>query len=116
MPDILPFKPSIPDYRMGVAIDQAQYTFEVRWNDRDKSWYFNMLEADGTPIIHGVRIVLGMYLGRRSLHDFFQHNVLIAIDTSNQGREAGLDDLGTRVQVVRFTDEEVLVGRFGVPR
>lgn len=113
---LLPFdaRDGSPNFRMGVTLDfGVPYLFDVRWNARAASWYFDMFEADETPIISGVRIVLGTYLGRRCTHDFFRRGVLVAVDTSGAGRDAGLDDLGARVQVRRYLAQEVIQGRYG---
>lgn len=111
MSDTIPTQQSIPNYRIGVPIDGTLFLFDFRWNARDAAWYFDMYEADETPIVVGVKIVLGTYLGRRCTHPFFASNVLVARDTSGQGLDAGFDDLGARVVLLRFTDEEVLAGR-----
>lgn len=112
----IPITPSDPWQEITVPLDDTDgsttpYIFEIRWNPRESAWYLNLFEANGDPIITGIKIVLGMYLGRRSRHSFFRKGVLVAIDTSNQGKEAGLDDLGTRVVLRRYTAQEVVTGR-----
>lgn len=109
----IPVIPSNAWYELTVPFDAPDGTmvFEFRWNFRDASWYFNLSQEDGTRLVSGKRIVLGTYLGSRSRAPFFKRGVLVAIDTSNQGREAGFDDFGTRVVLRRFTAQEVMVGR-----
>lgn len=122
----IPLRPSEPWYRMTTPLADAPtpgttttYHFDFRWNVRDSSWYFDMLEQDETPIIQGVRVVLGMYLGRRSRHPFFRHNVIVAVNTSSargdDGREATLDDFGARVILRVFTAYDILIGRGVLP-
>lgn len=108
---ILPFQPSAPNYRVGVTIDGVDYLLDVRWNTREGAWYFDMLDAQEAPILSGVKVVLGIHLGRRSTHPFFATRVIVAMDTTHSGREAGLDDLGARVRVLSFDDEEIMLGR-----
>jgi hypothetical protein len=116
----IPITPSDPWQEITVPLDDSDgsstpYIFELKWNLRDLSWYLNIYEANGAVVITGVRVVLGMYLGRRSRHDFFRKGVLVAIDTAakkpGQGKEAGLDDFGTRVILRRYTAQEVVTGR-----
>jgi hypothetical protein len=95
----IPLVPSIGSYRFGTAIDTVPYLFDVRWNTRDQAWYLDVLETDETPIVRGVKIVLGAYLGRRSNHPLFKNGVLVASDTSGATRDATFDDLGTRVKL-----------------
>ncbi len=112
----IPFAPSIPYYRFSTTIEDVEYIFDVRWNSRTAAWYFDVLEFDETPIISGVKIVLGMYLGRRSTHRLFHTGVFVAVDTTRQHQEAGFDDISTRVVVRRYAVEEVMAGRgFGSP-
>lgn len=108
---ILPFIPSVAAYEFSVEIDGVSYTFDVRWNSRAAAWYFDVLEGDGTPIARGLKIVLGCYIGGgRFTHDLFRLGVFVAIDTSQEGRDATFDDLGTRVEV-RHVPMPELIGR-----
>ena len=100
MINILPFTPSIPFYRFAVVIDAVVYVFSVRWNTRAEQWAFDISEEDGTSVINGAVVALGAMMGRTSSHELFQNGCIVARDTGNEFKEATLDDLGTRVQVV----------------
>ncbi len=112
MPIQLPLQPGVPFYRLDTVIDDDAYVIDVRWNGRDNdgagAWYLDFYDEDETPIVIGVKIVLGAYLGRGTLHRLFQEGVFVAIDTENTRLEATLDDLGKRVQVRRYTIEEII--------
>lgn len=110
MPQTLPFIPSEPFYGFSTVLDGITVEFNVRWNARDEAWYFDLFDEDGAPIAHGIKIVLGAYLGRRVNHSIFRLGVLVAIDTSGERRDATLDDLGTRVIVRHLTEFEVAAG------
>ena len=103
---------SITDVVSGVS---ATYTFIFRWNARDSSWYFDVVDDDQTVIAAGIRIVLGAYLGRRVQHDLFRNGVFIAIDTSGQKVDAGLGDFGTRVQLRYYDVVEASLLKSGAP-
>lgn len=105
---VLPFDAESPYYTFSTTIENAEYRFNVRWNGRDAAWYFDILEYDGTPIVHGVKVVLGCYLGRHTNHTLFRQGVIVATDLSGSGRDATVDDLGSRVVVMRLTLDEVL--------
>lgn len=117
----IPLTPSEPWYTVTVPIDNPEgdgttpYVFELRWNDFDASWYFHLSQVDGTAILTGVRIVLGMFLGRRSNHELLKNGVFIAIDTTGKGRDATFDDLGTRVLLRYYTVQDVMLGELGTP-
>lgn len=107
MPIRLPFIPSVGRYRFGTDIGRRALVFDARWNARASAWYFDLLDQDLKAIALGLKIALGRYIGRRVSHPFFRDGVLVARDTSGQGREATFDDMGTRVVVEYFTSLEV---------
>jgi hypothetical protein len=99
----IPVVGSISSYRLSTTLtydnQDVQHVFELRWNSRDAAWYVNVLEVDDTPIVLGVKVVLGAFLGRRSTHPLFTFGVLVAFDLSGQDLDAGFDDFGTRVSL-----------------
>lgn len=102
MPQIIPFIPGQNNYRLRTSFDNEEVLFRVRWNAHDSAHYIDVLEPGEEPIAQGIKVVLGVNLGRRSTHPFFLRNLLHAFDTTLQGVEAGVDDLGGRVVVVRY--------------
>ena len=99
MAAILPLQPSIPNYRVGIALEGVQYIFDVRWNGRDTAWYLDVLQEDETPIAHGLKLVLGASIGSGITNPNFPPGVFVCRDLSNEGLDAGLDDMGTRIVV-----------------
>lgn len=95
----VPFVPSIGAYRFTTVIETKQYVFDVRWNTRDAAWYFDVLDADESPIVKSIKVVLGAYLGRLSHHPLFTNGVMVAVDLSGQELDATFDDFGTRVAI-----------------
>ena len=95
---VLDFIPRVGNYRFSTNLNNVEYTFDVRWNSRDKAWRFDMYDNDGYLMVAGVKIVIDAYLGRRSTHPFFNQNVLVAIDLANSGVEPTYDDMGVRVE------------------
>lgn len=113
MAAVIPFSSDNPYYEFTTTINNASYRFVVRWNVRESAWYFDVLEIDNTPIVNSVKVVLGCYLGRHTIHPLFRTGVFVAFDLGtdeNRGvaRDATIDDFGTRVQVMRLTLQEVL--------
>lgn len=96
---LIPLVPSNPDYDMNVTLDGIRYIMHVYWNDRDAAFYFDMFAADRTPIATGIKITLGCYLGRTTQAAPFNAGVIIAMDTYGNDIDAGIDDLGARVQM-----------------
>lgn len=107
MPIQLPFTSTSANYDLRTVIDDVPYTFETRWNGFDKAWYVNIYEDDGTLIVPSVKLVLGCYLAKTVSHRLFRTGVFVVVDTSGKRRDATIDDLGTRVQVRRYTVPEI---------
>lgn len=105
---ILPVIPSIPHYTFETVIDDVGYEFEMRWNGRDSAWYMSIFDSDNIVIILNAKVVLGAYIGRRANNNLMYHGAFVAIDTTKQGRDAGLDDLGTRVEIRYYSDDELV--------
>ncbi len=106
MATVLPLTPSIPLYTFRSVLGGVTYGFRMRWNSVEELWYMDVFEEDGTVIIRSIAIVIGAYLGRSSTHALFMGGLFVARDTTRQWREAGFDDLGTRVEVWFFTNDE----------
>lgn len=97
----LPVNGELPHHVFFVQLDGTTYGFELRWNTRAQGWFLSVLDAQGNLLLAGRRLVIGWGLtGRFRLRDKrLPPGDVMAIDTSGQGKEAGLDDLGTRVVV-----------------
>jgi hypothetical protein len=107
MPVRIPFQPSQNNYRMKVPIDNEVFLFDVRWNDKDSAWYFDLYEEDETLILASIKVVLGAVIGQLSTNAFFQGKIFTVIDTANTKKDAGYDDLGARIQLVLSTDKDL---------
>lgn len=103
----IPLDPTVgPHYRVGVTLSGEQFLFDVRWNGRDEAWYLDVRADDATAIRTGIRVVLGTLLGGRVVDPRFPPGFLQAVDLTNSGTEATLDDLGTRVQIYYYPFED----------
>jgi hypothetical protein len=105
---LIPLQPSQPDVQFGVTLESTHYTMHVYWNDRDVAWYFDIFDPGGAAIAYGIKIVLGAQLGKNCNAAPFTTGVFMAFDTSGQELDAGIDDLGTRVQLYYMPVEDYL--------
>lgn len=96
-PEALPVEPSIGDYTVGVTLDNRPYVLRMRWNSRDQAWFLDVLAENLKPIRTGIKVVLDAALGRECTDPLYPQGVITASDTSNQDREATIDDMGVRV-------------------
>ena len=104
----IPILPGDPNNQFQVVLNDAVYTFDVRWNTRDEAWYFDLTDSEGRLIVAGIKIVLGALLGRRSSHLFFRNNVLVAIDSTLANQDAAFNELGVRVFLKHMTAGEYI--------
>ncbi len=107
MPMVVPLAPSIPHYEAGLTIGTVQYRINVRWNGRMGLFFMDLMDVDGNHIRSGMAMVLGTFLGRQSASADFPPGAFMLTDTSGEGVDAGIDDLGSRVQMHYLTDEEL---------
>ncbi len=111
----LPLQSGLTDYRISVRLDSTDdasgvYGFRFRWNAIDEAWYMDVADAADQPIASGIKVVLGIYLGRRfvAAHPLFRDGVFVAADTSGKRQDAGLLDFGTRVTLTYVPVEDLL--------
>lgn len=107
MPEILPFVPEQATYEFSTGLGGEEFVFNVRWNGRDEAWFIDILASDRTQILSGIKIVCGTLLGDRNTDPRFPNGVLQAIDLSGDQLDATFEDLGIRVVIYFFSDEEL---------
>lgn len=112
MASIIPFVPGIPEQTISITLDGEPYVMRARWNTSDDglvgAWYLDAWERDGkTPIAFGIKLVLGVRLGRNFTHPLFSAGLLL-IETVETGLEATLQDFGSRVLLVHLNTAEAV--------
>ena len=108
MPTQIPLIGEEFNYSVSTILDDTEYIFNVRWNGRDESWYFDLSDSEGGIIRAGLKILLGAFPGRRSVDPRFPNGAFVVSDLSNEGVDATYYDLGTRVVMHYFTAAELL--------
>lgn len=108
MPTIIPFQPSLPRQVLQIQLSGKTYSMRARWNTRAQLWFLNVTEENGAPVFSGAAIVLGAAIGRVSTHQLMMDGVLVARDSTGRDTEATLDTLGTLVNVLYYTRDEMV--------
>lgn len=103
----LPLIPSVPSYRVGTVLEGIQFIFDLHWNAREGAWYMDVSTEDDVLVRAGVKLTLGLPVGARVADDRFPQGGLYVIDTTGNGDEATLDDLGDRVVVMYLSTSEI---------
>ena len=91
---------------MVTQLGDVKYQIEVKYNDRSGVWTMDLSDfLTQDPIVLSVPLVLGQDLSES--YNFGIGRFLV-VDTSGRGIDAGPDDLGGRVRVYWFSEDEVL--------
>lgn len=103
---VVPFT-SDPAQSFTVQLGDGKYIIDARYNDRSKSWTFDLTrDADQVMLVAGVPLLLG---GDLLAPYPFNIGALTAVDSSQADVEAGPDDLGERALVVWASPLELAI-------
>lgn len=103
----LPFIPNVTYQTFDTVLEGITYTINARWNSRGEAWYMDILDANASPIASGLKLVLGVAIGRKVTDPRFP-GIFFVSDLSNADQEASFDDFGTRVVVYFYPIAEWL--------
>ena len=82
-------------YKVAVTLEGQDYVFTFAWNYRSSVWEMTI---DGVvssvPVLIGVNLLASVPLSTRP------PGTLLAVDSSNQDLDPGLNDLGDRVSLL----------------
>lgn len=94
---IIPTRQDSEDYEVEVELSGVFFFLRFTWNYRSEYWYLTISDADRVVVAGNLKITVGTALLRTVPGTSKPAGELIAIDTTNAGLEAGLEDLGDRV-------------------
>jgi hypothetical protein len=90
-----------PHSRMSVPLSGATYRIRWLWNQRDGAWSFSMWDPSGSPLVLGVRVVVGVdLLAAAPRGDRRPPYPIVVVDPSRSGTEPTRETLGSRFKVV----------------
>lgn len=95
-----------PHVRHRVRLDGRDYLLVFDWSGREGAWYVHILDASGSPIVTGRKVVANGKLGHRSIDPRRPAGLLMAVDPTGAG-DPGIDDLGRRVFLVYASAAEL---------
>lgn len=100
-------RPSVPHQESQVPLEGRVFTMELRWAGREARWYLDAYDEDHSAIVTGVAVVLNFPLAIRVADSRIWPGVVMAVDTSGQNAEPGLDDFGERVKLYYWDTTEL---------
>lgn len=119
MPQIIPFESTEETDTFDTDLDGRRYRFVARWNPRapnrdaagndvEGAWFLSIFDELGRPLIYGVRVSTGVPLARWLRHPLTRAGCIIAADTSGKYVDPGRFDLGTRVKLLHYPEDEII--------
>jgi hypothetical protein len=92
-------------YDQRTQLEGVEYLFALRYNFRRELWTFSIQALDGTPILTGQTVFVGIILNRRAVGG--PPGILMAISETDNIDPPQLQELGTRVKLCYLTAAEV---------
>ena len=81
-------------------LEGSRYRFRFKYSQFEDRYYFSLYDGDDDLIVAGIKIVLNVSLLRKETDIRVPPGYLMAIDTEGSNTDAGLGELGSRVQLL----------------
>ena len=107
----IPLRNDLADFQISCDLDGTTYQLRFWWcgtlngspiadDATTGSWDMSINQADGTPVLQGLRCVCAYPMGWRFVMPTKPPGTLTFVDTTGSGTPPGLTDLGQRVQLI----------------
>lgn len=107
MPQVIPLRSDLAAFDLQVSLEGTIYTLDFRWNTRARGWWMTVLNDQADTVLVGNTRVVVDFPANAYLTGRQPPGIFIFIDTSGQGRDPGLADLGQRVQLAYVPSTEL---------
>lgn len=89
-----------------VVIDNVVYSLHFKWNGRAKAWIMDIAAQDGETLISGLKILPSWELIEIYTNTKLPPGNIFILDTDNTDVVPGRFELGNRVKLIYFTEDE----------
>lgn len=96
---------AVEAYDQRTSLEGVEYLWAFRYNLRRELWSFSITALDGTPILTGQSVYVGLVLNRRAVGG--PPGILMAISETDDIDPPGFAELGERVKLVYLTPDEI---------
>lgn len=86
--------------RWRTRLDGRFYEFRLMWNVRMRTWFLDIAQSDGTPLVNAHRAAIGVDVTAPYNDARLPVGQLFFLDSEGQGVEAGRNDLQGRSPLV----------------
>jgi hypothetical protein len=104
---IIPTNNDFDAFQFRIDLDSVLYLLVFQYNRREESWFFDLLQDDGTPIRHGVKIHVDWPLWRLIQDNIRPAGDVVLIDGSGTVQTPDLDQLGDPTKLTYLDADEV---------
>lgn len=119
MSQIIDTSIELNDYRQVTTLDGRDYVLRFLFNEREDKWYLSVADESDVSIVHGIKIVPLVSLLRKVTDARRPPGVLMARDMTGADvdfsagekivdLDPGLNDLGGRVLLFYFAEDELV--------
>lgn len=111
---ILPtFQKRTARYEYDIEMDSRLFHLAFSWNDREESWYMDIMDSKREPIINGIKMVINynLLLQYRAYRELPQGSmILYDAQQDPVNSQVTFDNFGKRYQLIFLTNEELRAG------
>lgn len=95
----LPTFRALPDHKYNIVLDSETFILEFHLNKRTNRWSLHIFDVENVPVKHGIRLVEGIDLIRRSAAANRPPGELRVVDLTGQYIEPTQETLGVDVSL-----------------
>lgn len=100
---VIPWPGEFSSFEQTVTLDGRLFRLHARWNTSHEYWSMDIIDDEDSPLVTGLKIVLGVELLNRYNDPRLPPGRLLAVDMSGAVTRIGRNDLGDRVQLAYAT-------------
>jgi hypothetical protein len=104
---VLPFSEA-PAFSQEVTLDDVPYRFRFIWNTRFEFWSMSIFDREFTPIVQGIKVVLGYELISLYRGLPVPPGEIYTVDTTDEVVRIGRDDIPDGVVQLVYVPESEL--------
>lgn len=108
MADTISYPFDKPEGTVRVRLDGTPFRLNFKWNTRDEYWALSLYRDDGTALVEGMRLAIGVNLLRQFVGSTMPPGGLVLVDPGGRNEELDRDALESgRLQLVYLTEDEM---------
>ncbi len=90
----IPTRSDVGSWNQQTTLENEVFGLQFRWNERDGTWYFNLLDESGNVIRAGVRMIVNFELLAQLVDEGRPPGKFLAFDSRKDPQPPGIADLG----------------------